>query len=176
VSAVSESSDRHGVLAIVGTDHHPFDRLVSWLDEWAQRHPEHRCFVQFGTSRPPQICSGTAYLGHSELQSRIQQAAAVVTHGGPGTIMEVRAAGLLPLVIPRNPSLGEHVDAHQQRFTKIIAGHGLVRAAASATELKSELEQMLSHPQVALTGTSRSATEEAALNFGSLVERLIRAS
>jgi len=173
---VSGSPARHGVLAIVGTDHHPFDRLVSWLDEWARRHPDHRCFVQFGTSRPPRVCSGVAYLGHPELQSRIQQAAAVVTHGGPGTIMEVRAAGLLPLVIPRNPTLGEHVDAHQQRFTEIIASHGLVRFADSATALDSELEQLLSLPQAALTATSGSATEKAALTFGSLVERLIKAS
>ena len=36
------------VLALVGTDHHPFDRLVRWMDAAASFHPEARFVVQHG--------------------------------------------------------------------------------------------------------------------------------
>ena len=36
------------IFAMVGTDHHPFHRLVDWMDEAARRHPDTRFVVQHG--------------------------------------------------------------------------------------------------------------------------------
>ena len=47
------------VLALSGTDHHPFDRLVHWMDDAAARHPDVRFLVQHGRSTPPTIAEGT---------------------------------------------------------------------------------------------------------------------
>ena len=41
------------ILVTVGTDHHPFQRLVDWGDRYAARHPEHQVFIQYGSARPP---------------------------------------------------------------------------------------------------------------------------
>ena len=42
------------VVALAGTDHHPFDRLVEWVDAAALRHPDVRFLVQHGgTTRAP---------------------------------------------------------------------------------------------------------------------------
>jgi len=162
------------VLVVVGTDHHPFGRLVTWMDRWAQAHPDVRCFVQHGTAPPPRVCEGIDYLAHPDLQSLMAQARAVVSHGGPGTIMEMRASGHLPVVVPRDPALGEHVDAHQQRFARVVAGRDLVRLVESEPDLDEALEQTVRSgprppdPAASATGAA------AARTFGALVEARIR--
>ena len=42
------TSRRRLVLVLVGTDHHPFDRLVGWSDAWAREHPDVAVVVQYG--------------------------------------------------------------------------------------------------------------------------------
>src|SRR5690606_3150585 len=34
------------VLTVVGTDYHPFHRLVTWVDMWCARRPEVDCLIQ----------------------------------------------------------------------------------------------------------------------------------
>lgn len=113
------------ILLVVGTDHHPFDRAVHWADAWAQAHPEDQVEIQYGTSTPPRSAAGVALVGPEELAARMSAADVVITHGGPGTISAAREAGHLPLVLPRNPALGEHVDDHQMRFSAWATGRGM---------------------------------------------------
>lgn len=130
------------VLVLVGTDHHPFDRLIGWVDQWlaARRGAAVDCIVQHGTSRPSRGGRSRPYLDHDHLDSLMSQAAVVVCHGGPSTITEARRHGHLPLVVPRSPAHGEHVDDHQQRFCRWIAEKGLVRHVTSATTLATTIE------------------------------------
>ena len=51
-------------------------------------------------------------------------AAAVVCHGGPGTILGARHRGAVPIVVPRQHRLGEHVDDHQVAFSRRLAADG----------------------------------------------------
>jgi UDP-N-acetylglucosamine transferase subunit ALG13 len=47
-------SDPLHVLVVLGTDHHPFDRLVQWIDEFAAtQEPDYRCLVQHGYTTAP---------------------------------------------------------------------------------------------------------------------------
>lgn len=115
------------VLALAGTDHHPFARLVHWMDAAATRRPDVRFVVQHGASPAPQVAEGHAFVSHDVLTALVAEAAVVVCHGGPGTIMDARAAGHVPLCVPRDPSLGEHVDGHQQRFAATVGEVGYVR-------------------------------------------------
>lgn len=115
------------VVVLLGTDHHRFDRLVDWADEVALLRPDLSLLVQHGSSRAPTYADGQAFLPHRELLDRIEQAAAVACHGGPGTIMDARGAGHLPVCVPRDPALGEHVDGHQIRFAALAARAGVVR-------------------------------------------------
>ena len=62
-------------------------------------------------------------------------ASAVVCHGGPGTIALARRCGHVPIVVPRDPALGEHVDDHQMRYTAVLARSGAIEIATSAAEL-----------------------------------------
>ena len=81
------------VVALAGTDHHPFDRLVHWVDDAATRHPDLRFFVQYGTAAPPTVAEGRAYLEHDVMIDLMEHALLIVCHGGPGTIMDAAKPG-----------------------------------------------------------------------------------
>jgi UDP-N-acetylglucosamine transferase subunit ALG13 len=76
------------ILVTVGTDHHPFQRLVDWADDFARRHPEHDVFIQYGSAQPPAYGEQARLLDYSQLQTEIARADAVVCHGGPATITD----------------------------------------------------------------------------------------
>lgn len=164
------------VLVTVGTDCHPFDRLVTWVDTWldTREGAPVTCLVQYGSSRPPKTAEGVAFLGHDRLGELMARAGAVVTHGGPSTIAEGRRHGHLPIVLARAPDLGEHVDDHQQRFVRRLSGEGVVREVHEFCELSDALEEALAvaqdddglrHTQV--------VPDQAALRFGELVDSLL---
>jgi UDP-N-acetylglucosamine transferase subunit ALG13 len=184
------------VLVSVGTDHHPFDRLVRWVDGWlgAQTNGKVTVLVQYGASHPPGRARGLAYLDHADLGQVFGGAHVVVCHGGPSTIAEARRNGHHPIVVPRDPMLGEHVDDHQLRFSRRLADAGLVRLATSREELVHALEDALAHaahahpendePEASKTADSKTADSktasqpsatEAALRFGALVDDLFAA-
>ncbi|MGH3659367.1 MAG: glycosyltransferase, partial [Micromonosporaceae bacterium] len=56
------------VLVTVGTDHHPFDRLVGWADQWAADRGHVRVLVQHGATAPPRHATGHDFLDHAQLQ------------------------------------------------------------------------------------------------------------
>lgn len=126
------------VLVLVGTDFHRFDRLVRWVDAWAADTGAD-VLIQYGTSRPPQVAAGLPYLDWDKLQSELAVADVVVSHGGPATISEARKAGHLPVVVPRDPQQGEHVDHHQQQFSRRLGASGLVVLAETESTLRAAL-------------------------------------
>jgi UDP-N-acetylglucosamine transferase subunit ALG13 len=164
------------VVCLLGTDHHPFPRLVGWCDTLAANRPDIEVIVQYGSSAPPQLATGVAFLDKQALTGHLDQAQVAVTHGGPGLISDVRNAGLEPLVVPRNPDLGEHVDGHQLRFVNRIATSGIVRALATETEFLAEVERQLDLPR----GSSVDPAEDdrrvatTVARFAALVEPLRR--
>jgi len=135
------------ILVTVGTDHHRFQRLVDWADSFAQRHPEHDVFVQYGTAVAPRHADRSSLLDHSQLQTEIARADVVVCHGGPATITDVRRSGLVPICVPRDPARGEHVDGHQIRFATRIAEAGLVDTCTDVAQLDAAVAAALSRPR-----------------------------
>jgi diacylglycerol kinase (ATP) len=72
------------LLVTVGTDHHPFDRLVRWVDGWLDGETGQaaglRCLMQTGTSAPPGGSGGPP--GGSPGASGVRAALGVVPAGG----------------------------------------------------------------------------------------------
>ncbi len=141
------------ILVTVGTDHHPFQRLVDWADAFAADHPEHDVFIQYGSASAPEHAERSALLDHSQLMTEIARADAVICHGGPATVTDARRSGLMPICVPRDPHLGEHVDGHQQRFVERISRAGLVDACRETSGLGDAVELALSRPRVDRDGT-----------------------
>lgn len=150
------------VLALTGTDHHPFERMVAWVDAAASGHRDVRFVIQYGATRPPLVAEGHAFLGHDALGALLAEATVVVCHGGPGTITDAREAGHVPLCMPRDPALGEHVDGHQQRFATFVAGAGVVRVVMSLESFEHELDVALGHDRALSSGGSSTLVRDAA--------------
>lgn len=130
---------RH-ILVITGTDVHPFTRLCEWADAWVAAHPDDDVLVQHGYTPAPIRARGTEILAPTELADALAAADVAVCHGGPGTISTVRASGLQPVVLARDPAHGEHVDGHQLRFAAWAGDRGLATIADGVEELSAAVE------------------------------------
>ena len=163
------------VLVTVGTDHHPFDRLIGWVDAWlSERGRERaRCFVQCGTSRPPSNAPWTEFLSYDELQMKVSDAASVVCHGGPATIMECRRHGLIPIVVPRKRELGEHVDDHQGLFTARLSEQGEISLVSDRDGLWRLLDSVVADPAAFRGPPVALRVEDTVKRFSSLVDGLV---
>lgn len=134
------------IMVSVGTDHHPFERLVSWMDSWAEGNRGVRVMIQRGSAPPTTSAESQPLIPHGELCALFAEAAVAVIHGGPSTVMDARAAGRKPIVMPRDPRFGEHVDGHQLRFADHLAGHGLARVVNRQDELRTAIADALAKP------------------------------
>lgn len=157
----------------VGTDHHPFDRLVRWLDAWLESGGERRvrCLVQHGTSLPSSHAESSNYLGYGAMRAAMQEAAAVVCHAGPGTIMLAADAGKVPIVVPRLRALGEHVDDHQLLFARRMESERTIALAESEDRFHSLVERALTKP-LAPTKFTSSSSADTIRRFEEIVDEL----
>ena len=139
------------VFVSVGTDHHPFDRVLTWIDRFATvRIAAGRpitVFVQSGTSTAalPDHIESSDLVPYETMVDLMKQANVVVSHGGPATIMDARDLGNRPIVVPRDPELGEHVDGHQQRFARFLGERDQVTLAEDYDTFSTSLEQALAN-------------------------------
>jgi UDP-N-acetylglucosamine transferase subunit ALG13 len=160
------------VFVSVGTDHHPFDRLVRWVDAWLPPG-DVRCLVQYGTSAAPVRAEGVGYLDHGALTALLDEAAVVVCHGGPTTITESRRHGRRPIVVPRDPALGEHVDDHQQRFCARMEAKGLITTAADEGAFRKLVDHALAAPEEFSVPAEGGDVAASVARFGGLVADLL---
>lgn len=162
------------VVVSVGTDHHRFDRLVEWVDHWiAAQDRDIRCVAQVGTSKHSITGTSHALMSPIALSSAIAGAAAVVCHGGPGTIMDARRAGLNPIVVPRSARMGEHVDDHQERFARWMATHHELVVATEEAELHRLLDRVLVDPETYRRAPGNDDVADVTRRLGELVEGLL---
>lgn len=127
------------ILAVLGTHPAPMRRLELWLEHHAASTGE-RCVVQGATGEAAQHLEHAGIVSPLALGALIDEAHVIITHGGPGSIMAVVARGRHPIVIPRNPLLGEHVDAHQERFAAWLATKRPITVVSSLAELSTLVE------------------------------------
>lgn len=136
------------VFVSLGTDVHPFERLVSWVERWpAASDPAlSELVLQVGHTRVAHWGSSHAWLTGEEMSQHMSSARAVVSHGGPATIALSRRFGKVPIVLARRSELGEHVDDHQVAFTDRLAATGRIVLVRSEVELHDQLDRALHDP------------------------------
>lgn len=125
------------IFVTLGTHAQPMDRLVVELDELIARgeidEPVYVQAASFGVR--PRLARALAVLKYAEFTRLISDARVVITHGGPGSIMSVLGHGKVPIVVPRDPMHGEHVDDHQIRFCQWLADRRPIRVVIDVREL-----------------------------------------
>jgi UDP-N-acetylglucosamine transferase subunit ALG13 len=161
------------VFVTVGTDHHPFNRLVQWVDAWAAAHPAVEVVIQHGEATSPVHAEARQYLTHTELFGYLKRADVIVCHGGPATIAEAWRQKLIPIVAPRGHSLGEHVDNHQQAFAAVLADRDQVVQVKTESDLTSALDRALADPQWLRRETALGVDVDASIrNFTAVVNAI----
>lgn len=175
-------SDAPLLLVTVGTDHHPFGRLMDWLDNWlgAGGSEKVRALVQHGATRPPRPGrvgpeGAVAHLEYEELQKAMGEAAIVVCHAGAATIMEARRYGRLPIIVAREAGLGEIVDGHQARFARHVGIEGIAVNCTSEAELHAALDHAVAEPEAFTVpeALDPDAVPEPVARAGALIDELI---
>jgi UDP-N-acetylglucosamine transferase subunit ALG13 len=163
------------VVVTVGTDHHPFDRIIGWINDWLDAHPQQvrGFFVQSGAASVVPACPGSRFLDVGRLDAVLDEADVIVCHGGPASIAAAWARGLLPIVVPRRPQLGEHVDDHQVRFCLKLAELGRVWLAQTPAEFASKLAEAARDPARLRADVPAADVDAAVERFGELVEELV---
>lgn len=150
------------LLVTVGSDHHPFDRLISWIDSWLAATGEVRSVIQYGTAAPPTQGAGVPFVPHADLQRLMDEASIIVAQGGPYSILESVEHGRIPIVVPRRRALGEVVDDHQHAFCDLMAERGEAVVATTESQLHEALNRASTSPeQFVVTAGDRAASRQA---------------
>src|SRR6185436_13162298 len=100
-------------------------------------------------------------------------AAAIVTHGGPGSIMLATYLGKMPIVIPRRAALGEHVDDHQVAFTARLAEAGTIMLADDEARLHELLSAVVAGDGGATVAPDRGHVGATVRRFERLVGEMV---
>ncbi|MGH3950495.1 MAG: glycosyltransferase [Pseudonocardiaceae bacterium] len=162
------------LVATVGTDHHPFDRLVRWLDRWLAERYDVKAWIQHGPACAPRHGDGVVLLPRDELLDYMTRATVIVTQGGPGSIMDARSCGRLPVVVPRLPTLNEVVDDHQLAFCRKMADLGWIRLAESEAEFREHLDHALDDGAPRQLLHDRRSIEQTVLRVGDVLTDVSR--
>lgn len=133
------------IFVTVGTHEQNFNRLIKKIDELKSNDIiEEDVFIQIGYSDYiPKYCKYKKMVGYSEMDSMCEKASVIITHGGPGSIMQAWKYGKKPIVVPRNPKYDEHVDEHQILFTRKIFKTNKIIPVYDINELETEITNFL---------------------------------
>lgn len=110
------------IFVTVGTHEQPFDRLVKCVDELvAEKIIKEKVIIQKGYSKyTPKYCNYYDLIEYERMNSLINEARIVITHGGPASFIAPISVGKIPIVVPRKKEYNEHVNNHQLEFAKIV--------------------------------------------------------
>lgn len=162
------------IVVSVGTDLHLFDRLIDWVDDWlAAQDDRPSCLVQHGASRAPKHALGISRMSRSELLDLYAGAKIVIVQGGPGSILDAREVGALPIAVPRRPEKQEVVDGHQIAFTETMEQQGEAVAVHSEEQLRRSLEAALRNPELFQKSPRVSDPDAAALCLETEVRKML---
>ena len=80
----------------------------------------------------------------------------------------------MPIVVPRRPELGEHVDDHQVRLAKMLAERGQVWLADSEDRLHTAIDLCVQDPMTFRTAGADDGPTPAVERFEEAVRRLFQ--
>jgi len=162
------------IIVSVGTDHHPFNRLIDWVDSW-ESEQDVKFVIQRGTSKESTKWKSDSLIAHNEILEMFAMSQVVVSHGGPSTVMDIRKSGKMPIVVPRNPEFGEHVDNHQMLFAEHMMKSDIAKVANSKDELFELIGQAISNPNDFVI-SKQEGFLPGVLKFGEVLDGLLDTS
>ena len=109
------------VFVTVGTHEQQFNRLVEYMDNWADKSHE-EVVIQTGFSTyEPKKAIWSKLFPYGKMVELVNEARIVITHGGPSSFIMPLQIGKIPIVVPRKHEFDEHVNDHQVTFCHAVA-------------------------------------------------------
>jgi UDP-N-acetylglucosamine transferase subunit ALG13 len=137
------------IFATVGTHQQPFQRFLDALDALGTPGGE-ELVVQYGAGEPPAgAARAEPFMPFDRMLECFRAAERVITHAGVGSVLCATREGHVPLVVPRRPELGEHVDGHQSELTEALGSKGVVIPVWEVEELPALLAAAPSRAEAA---------------------------
>lgn len=129
------------IFVTVGTHEQPFNRLVKYMDKWAEDHNE-QVIIQTGYSTyEPKFSTWKNFYTYQEMIEKVNEARIVITHGGPSSFIMPLQIGKTPIVVPRQYHFNEHVNNHQVEFCEEIDKRmGTIILVKNVEELNTVIE------------------------------------
>lgn len=172
VAQFKSEQKAYDLVVSLGTDYHHFDRLIGWVEDYLEAHPDVTCLVQHGFTRPARGADAIDRLPRAELLEYYERAKVVLVQGGPGSILDAREVGAIPFAVPRLKKFDEVVDDHQVQFSEVMQTKGETTIIESAADLEDKINTALAHPET-VHGTKRvSECDTAALNLEDALEKM----
>ena len=135
------------IFVTVGTQM-PFDRLVKEVDAWAGARQK-EVFAQIGPSNLELLHIKTIpNLDPQEFDAKMQEATAVVSHAGVGTILTAFRLSKPIIVMPRLAMFKEHRNDHQLATVRQLKGRPGILIAMDEAELRAQLDALETMPVV----------------------------
>lgn len=108
------------IFVTVGTHEQAFNRLVMYMDKWAEFHDE-EVIMQIGYSTyEPKYAKWSRLFPYKKMIELVVQARIIITHGGPSSFIMPLQVGKTPIVVPRQYRFNEHVNDHQVKFAQEV--------------------------------------------------------
>jgi beta-1,4-N-acetylglucosaminyltransferase len=127
------------IFVTVGTHQQPFERLIGALATLDRSS----LVVQYGYAEAPEgVAHAAAFMTFPEMLQHFDEAEAVITHAGVGSILCATNAGHVPIVVPRLKRYGEHVDDHQVELVRELEDAGNVIVVEDVERLGAALERV----------------------------------
>lgn len=122
------------ILVTVGTQL-PFDRMMMWLDNWAEQNPDVEFYCQIGPGHyKPKHAKYARYLPPQQLNDLVLASEVIVSHAGMGSILTALKYQRPIIIVPRLHSEGEHRNDHQVATAKWLQDRpGITVASDEAT-------------------------------------------
>lgn len=70
----------------------------------------------------------------AEMAGLIASSDVVISHAGTGSALSALDSGKVPIIVPRRPELGEHIDGHQLELASFLEERGLAIVAWDRVE------------------------------------------
>ena len=132
------------IFVTVGTHEQPFDRLLKCIDKMIEDGQiKEEVIVQKGyTDYEMKNCKSSKLIPYEEIQSNIEKARIVVTHGGPASFLDPLRYGKIPVVVPRKKDFNEHVNNHQLDIVQSFDKLGYIIGITDVSQLSDALQKI----------------------------------
>lgn len=115
---------RRAVVTVGSARDYGFRRLVEWAIDALPRDAE--VLWQTGSTDVRGLgIAARPEVPADELADALRGADVVIAHAGIGSALAALEAGRCPVLVPRDPARGEHVDGHQQQIAAVLERRGL---------------------------------------------------